>query len=406
MRRWVPIAAAAALVLTTAIPAAAAQPGGSTTADGTHMVTGEVRHVAQTLRDGTGLELTLVVAADGQVVRVPNAELAGVPTGATVTIERPGDAPLGDDGAGAVLAAAPAQAPAEPAGLAAASPLVSGDRPVYAYVGTIGSQASDGVDADDLASDIAGQVAPYWGESTGGEIDFAMAAWGAAPAYTGWGSTATCTDTQLTNLLDWIAGVAGMDEAYGTGEHGVLYTPVLAACEFASISYIDDGGTTWINGTGDDPRWVSIAHEFGHTLTLGDSDTRILCKRTAGNLPTRADGTSAECTDGVQGDAYDVMGFRTEGLPGVLNGAQLDALGLLTDANSIQAEGSGTVLLAPVGGLTGQRFLVIETNLVTYYVEYREPVGRDADLATGKYGCPYGVYDCDPGSVGGFTAGS
>ncbi len=300
-----------------------------------------------------------------------------------------------------VLTTALAQVPAQ----LSEAPPVLGAHAVRVRVGRIGSQATDGVTAAEVAAEVTGEVTAYWSDSTGGALSFFVPNQGTLTTYGSWGSLSTCTDAQIIGFLNHAEqSIAVPSGIFGPGEHAVVYTPEVAACDFSAISYLGDGGVVWINGsgTGAGPRWVTIAHELGHTLTLGDSHSRVWCAATAVR-PTAADGTSAQCIDGYQGDAYDVMGFRTDGLPGPLNAVHLDTLGLLSDASTEWVDGTQTVVLQPVGGLTGKRFVAFETNLARYYVEFRSPVGRDADLATGRYGCPYGAYDCQNQAA--FTGG-
>lgn len=371
MRRWVGLTVVGVLALSTAAPAAG------------------------------------VPGSDGPMAGTVTAEaVVGLPTGATVAVGRDGDDVVvvaRDDDVPAGLAAqavptlgaatgGPAlQAGSDPPGL----PQL-GEHPVVVAVGTIGAQVPDGVTTADLATEVDTDVAAYWSDSTDGWLSFAVTDSVDAGSYTGWGSADTCTDAQVVGFLDHAADALGLSAPSDTGGvHGVMYTPELAACEFASISYLGDGGVVWVNGArGSRLRWVTIAHELGHTLTLGDSDTRAACALDADDEPTASDGTSGGCVDGVQGDAYDVMGFQTAGLPGPLNGAHLQALGVLTADNARYVSGPGTVDLEPVGGLTGVRFAWFETNFATYYVEYRSAVGRDADLVTDRAGCPFGVEDC------------
>ena len=382
-RRLIPFFAVAAVVLSGAPGAAAGEPAVT--------VEGELQRLSIEMDDGASVDLTVIVPEDGEALRVQTDDMGGVPTGSVVAVEV-AEAPassqdvLEADGGADVMdvdvleAAEVADLDLADAGLAAAA---SSGRPVSVVVGTIAGQASDGVTAATIAGDLTGSVSPYWSDSTAGAVSFAVASQTAPGAYSGWGSS-TCTTDQILGILRWSADVAGVYPTAGQGRHSVLYTPRYAACSFAGVAHVADGGSAWINGSSG-TRWATIAHELGHTLTLGHSDSRPLCPR--------ADGTSTACQNGAYGDAYDVMGTSSGGV-GPLNGAHLDALGLLSASSTVVATDSTTVRLAPVGSLSGLRFLRFSSGAATYYVEYRGAVGRDADLASTRKGCPLGVTSC------------
>lgn len=388
-RRLIPVLAAFAFVVS-AMPAAGA---GTVTVNTstTTTVEGEVVRLAVELYDGGGVDLTLVVPEDGDAVRVLTQDLAEVPTGSVVSVEVaeiPESDVLDADGGAEVVDVEILEAPddaGQAVGLAEAplAALISGVRSVEVVTGRIGSQGADSMTTATLASDITNSVAPYWSDSTGGALSFAAGGQTAAGSYGDWGPT-TCTEIQILGILAWSAEQAGISEP-GSQQHSVLYTPQYATCGFAGVGHVADGGSAWINGNTNPPmRWVMIAHELGHTVTLGHSNSRVDCPG--------ADGTSSQCYNGEYGDAYDVMGTSVAGA-GPLSGANLDVLGLLP-AGSVTATSPQTVTLAPVGGLSGTRFLKFATSLVTYYVEYRGATGRDADLATNRRGCPYGPFYC------------
>jgi len=383
MRRCVALTAVVGM-LVVGLPAVAV-------ADATETVEGELQRLAIERLDGTGLEIALVVSEDGEAVRVDAEAVEHVETGATVAAEvipdqEAAEDVVSDDGGVEVADVDVLAAPDQPAagdlataGLAAAA--AAGSRPVGVVTGTFTGLGNPTVSAATIAADIAGYVSPFWSDSTGGAISFTVTTTGSAGTYGG--APSTCDTTFILAVLDWSAKAVGMHPTFAQRRHTVLYTPKLATCGFAGVAHVGDGGSAWINGTSN--RWPTIAHELGHTLTLRHSDSRVLCPG--------QDGTFAQCHHGEYGDAYDVMGSASSGAAGPLSGAQLDALGLVP-AGAMTTTTGGQVTLAPVGGLSGLRFLKFTAGGATYYVEYRAAVGRDADLGSTRRGCPQGVSGC------------
>ncbi|WP_198025928.1 metallopeptidase domain-containing protein, partial [Cellulomonas bogoriensis] len=416
LRRTLVLTLPAALVLPWTVPgppAAAAEVGDELT------VTGEVQRIAIEMHTGPDVDLTVVVPpeGEGEPVRVPDEAVQDVPTGATAEVKVKGadpdedvtspttttevlDVTVLDEGSGADEWAAAQKVEHQDDDHdhdhdhdhrveIAESSALAGTRTVHLYTARLPGQSSDGIRAQHLRSDLVNQVDPYWSASTGGRIRFRTGTERDNMIYHGWGSTRTCTNSQIVGLLQWASLNAGHMFAAGHGEHALVYTPRVAACGFAGVAHVANGGAAWVNGdTNSSTRWPIIAHELGHNLMLGHSHSRTACSGAT------SDGTSSRCRNGDYGDGYDLMG--TASRPGPLSGAQLDALGLLDSTNSVRATSSRTVDLAPVGGLRGVRFLTFTSGGITYYVEYRAAVGRDSDLATNRVGCPTGLALCSP----------
>ena len=355
-------------------------------------IRGELQRLSIDMFDGTDVDVTVVVPESGDAIRVQADDVEDIPSGVLVEVTLDSIVPDNQDvvepnGGAEILAAVildeptPLEESNEP--LAA----MSTSRQVQLLTATLPGQVPDSVTASTLASEIGASVGPYWSDSTGGQFTFTAGTQLAAGQHSAWGSTGTCTSAQILGFLDWSAQRVGAYPTYNQSRHTVTYTPRFGACSFAGVAHVGRGGSAWINGTAAPQRADVVSHELGHTVGLGHSNSRTSC--TSG-----MDGTAAQCLVGTYGDAYDVMGTRI-GNAGPLSAAHLDTLGLLPTGSTVVATGTIPPLtLQPVGGLTGTRFLKFASGGATYYVEYRGATGRDADLATSRRGCPYGVSSC------------
>jgi hypothetical protein len=372
------------------VPAPGAAASDEFASDEITAVQGEIMRLSIDAFDGTDLDITVVVMEGGEAIRVQPEGLKHVPSGAQVELQLGQVDALNQeidepDGGAEVLSAVTLEdlSDLKPQTLEAASI----GRPVHLLTATLPGQSADSVTTATLASEMSGSVAPYWSDSTGGALTFTPGTRLTAGAYTGWGSTSTCTSTQILGFLKWSAERVGAFPVVGYDRHTVTYTPKFPACSFSGVAHVGRGGSAWINGTTASQRPDVIAHELGHTVGLGHSNSRMSC---AGGM----DGSAAQCLNGEYGDAYDVMGVRI-GAAGPLSGAHLDTLGLLPGSSTVvPSSNSTTVTLQSIGGLSGTRFLKFASGGATYYVEYRGANGRDSDLATSRKGCPYGVSSC------------
>jgi hypothetical protein len=175
-------------------------------------------------------------------------------------------------------------------------------------------------------------------------------------------SKATCDTTRLADLADQAATAAGVQLSVYTRK---FYVFPRNACTFDGLA-ISGGAATraWFNGRFDAP---NIAHEFGHNLGLAhshglDCDTGPL-------------GTTCLAQD--YGDVADTMGNG----PGHFNAFQKERLGWMDGLATVTA--SGRYALAPYALGTGTRALKISRGGdAWYYLEYRQPQGFDAPLAS------------------------
>ncbi len=388
-------------VLGLAQGAAAAQVAGG--AVGT-TVTGEVRRAVVELdpAPGTGLEdgledghedghgvehdrsveVTVLRTAGGDV-RVPTAELAGVPTGATVSAVlgravRAGRTPAERAESGRdVLSHRVLSAPRTTKAVSTAV------RPVLPVLVTVPGVAADGTTTAALAAAVA-ETSRFYDHETRGAVTYTATA---ARSVTVAATAATSCD------LGALERAVRAQVAVPAETTLLMYTPKVRACGFSGVAWI--GSTArrdlalWLNG---DPAAAVAAHEIGHNLGLGHSGSSAACSAGAAD-----DGPASACSTVEYGDFFDVMGAnayasgsRTLHL-GEMNAAQRDRLagfgaGELT---GVDAAATTSTALAPIGSASGTQALRFTSGGVTYYVELRAGAGRDAGLYPG--GTYYGT---------------
>jgi hypothetical protein len=179
---------------------------------------------------------------------------------------------------------------------------------------------------------------------------------------------------------DW-QGIASAAEA-GAKKLGTAYDPAaynfvvyvftnVPACGWLGLGYIGSPHKAWINGT-NAARTSAIAHEMGHNFGLLHAGS-LRCGGSIGGT----------CSVSEYGDPFDTMGNKSAMH---YNAMQKAKLGWIPSATvSTYAGGSAQYTLSPIESAGGSTYAVrvpTASSKRTYWVEFRQPIGFDAGLAS------------------------
>ena len=269
--------------------------------------------------------------------------------------------------AASIVAVAPAaaQAPQAPA----TAELSTGPQtllvlPVYWSARDVATQAS--------LTKTANATAAYWNAQSGNTLTI-------QPDVHAWALIAdpgSCANTAAFTSAIFNAAMAANGETVpsSASRHIEIYFPTRPDCGgwagFGSVG----GGNIWINGYNDTR---VVAHEFGHNLGLGHSNTAECIS--AGAWVSLSLPLASTCTLHEYGDQADVMGSGILGAPaGNLNTGFADFLGYARGTVFTSTPAAPTsVELWPLGTVAAQRSIKIPVAGGTVYIDFRPALAPD-----------------------------
>jgi hypothetical protein len=216
-------------------------------------------------------------------------------------------------------------------------------------------------------------------------------------------TSTTCNYTSIASAANNAATAAGYNLANYTYKFYVM--PYNSACGWMGLAYVGSPYQAWSNGYNS---LQVYTHELGHNFTLYH----------AGSLNCGTQVLGGTCSVAEYGDLFDTMGNQQAMH---YNSAQKTKLGWLP-SSSVVTHNGGTVdyTLTPIesGGGTTYAVKIAAASNRTYWVEYRQPLGFDVNLANYpnngvevRLSSPFQassgtddteLLDMTPGSAGGF----
>lgn len=210
----------------------------------------------------------------------------------------------------------------------------------------------------------SGSVAEYFKEASYGQqlLNATVTPW----LSTGSSTPANCNWSSMGTLGRNAATAAGYNLA---NYQKVAYVfPRVSSCGWLGLGYVGTSGV-WVNGVN---TTLVYGHELGHNFGLLH----------AGSLDCGANPIGGSCTASEYGDPFGIMGNSTTMH---LNAAQKSVLGWISStAVKTHTTGSVTYTLNPIETAGGSAYAVKIRAAAnrTYWLEYRQPIGFDAGLAS------------------------
>jgi len=215
---------------------------------------------------------------------------------------------------------------------------------------------------------VFGEVSNFFKENSSQQtwLTGSVAGWYTIPV-----NSTVCSGSDIANYAKQAAQSGGYN--LSNYDRFVYFFPKNNACGYSGMAQVGSfPSSTWINGS---LTVSTVGHEMGHNLGLHHSHALDCGDTTLGS----------SCSAQEYGDTLDIMGYS--GTVGHFTSFHKERLGWLASGNIINVTSGGSFYLKPASTqTTGGKLLKIANGLDSsgapnyYYVEYRQPLGFDAQL--------------------------
>jgi hypothetical protein len=180
---------------------------------------------------------------------------------------------------------------------------------------------------------------------------------------------AVVTNCQTTAISNYgISAAVAADYNLTNYQNVAFVFPAMSGCLWSAAA--GGGGSSWYSGRNTAPIY---AHELGHNFGLGH----------AGSLRCSHGVITGICSSEIYGDLFDLMGHYSSMMHvSALNKSKLGWIPANTVAT--HSSGSTTYSLTPTE-LAGGSLYAVKIPVAaerTYWIEYRQPIGFDAEIAS------------------------
>ena len=266
------------------------------------------------------------------------------------------------------IKAAPADSADVQSGTIALSPITSTVLVILANFNNTVAPSFTQAEAQQVMTTNSGSVANFYNEASYGQRPLNVTV---TSSWVTMNLAGTCSYTSIAPAAN--AAALALSSTYNASNYNfVVYLFPGQSCGWAGLAYVGSPHQAFINGTGSFNTSI-VAHEMGHNFGLLH----------AGSLNCAGASIGGSCSVSEYGDPWDTMGNQRAMH---FNAMQKSLLNWIP-ASSVHTHtsGSASYTLSPIetgGAATYAVKIPTGATNRTYWIEYRQPLGFDAPLAS------------------------